>query len=105
MKTSHKFFISIALMFVVLYLGGWRLVTASNSEHAKVSKAWEIALYDEATRISDNFVANGELNVYIYKTNARHFIGIMNIKSKNHGDFSMILALLVLAIPFGIFII
>lgn len=104
MKTSHKFFISLIIACFVLYLGGWRIVLSSSS-YAKVSQAVTLSLTDESTRIGESFIANGDLNVYVYKNTDGELRGLMNLYRKNYGDFFMILALLVVAIPFGVFII
>lgn len=89
----------------VLYFGGWRIVTADSDKQAKVRMAWEQSDYHQATKITENFIANAELNVYVYHKGEGRFFGLINIYEKHYGDGSVILALLVIAIPFGIFII
>jgi len=100
-----RFLISLVIATFVLYFGGWRIVTSDSDTAGKVSRAWENRDYNQGTKITENFIANAELNVYVYHRGEGDFFGIMNIYEKNYGDGSVILALLVIAIPFGVFII
>lgn len=97
--------ISLALAMLVLYFGGWRVVTTSSDVDAKVIRAWSLRDHNPESKITENFIANAALNVYVYHQGEGHFVGLMNIYEKRYGDGSVILALLVIAIPFGIFII
>ena len=103
MKRSHQLLLSWFLALLIVYFGGWRIVVFSVEPSVKILEAK--ALLEDATAYEGGFIMNGPLNVYIYETAEGSFVGVINEKSKRYGDASMILALLAIAIPFGIFII
>lgn len=81
------------------------MVTTGSDIEGKVKIAWERSHYHQATKITENFIANADLNVYVYHQGEERFFGFVNIYEKHYGDGFVILALLIIAIPFGIFII
>ena len=105
MKKSYRVLLTLFLLFFVLYLGGWRVVSSSQTVHEKVNMALEEAQYDSKTQITERFIANADLNVYIYSSDDGGHFGLMNLYEKKYGDGSVILALLIVAIPFGVLII
>jgi len=101
MNNRVKLLLAIFSFLLVLTIGGWRIVTPSSELQPYLS----VIKYSVDTYRNGKHLANPTMNLYLYEINENIHIGVVNIyKDPKYGYLSSFIALLVLGIPFRIFV-